>query len=190
MSDQLAEQLFKGAGSALIIRGAAAVLFGILVVLWPGVSVLALVILFGIYALFDGAANIVHYATRKSRRSVWQLLGGIISVFAGIVAFAWPGITVLSLALVIGLWAVILGVSQIGLAFEVKRTVGSWWLWLITGIITTLFGLVLVILPGAGILSLLGLLSSFAILLGVLLIASGVGLRRLGKSPDARLSMG
>lgn len=189
MSDPLAEQLLKGSGTALIIRGAAAILFGILVVLWPGVSVLALVILFGIYVLFDGVANIVHYASRKKRRSVWQLVGGIVSVFAGLVTFAWPGITALSLALVIGLWAVVLGVSQIALAVEVKRTVGSWWLWLITGIITSLFGLFLVILPGPGILSLLGLLSSFAILLGVLLIASGVGLRRLGESPNTRLSM-
>ena len=190
MSDPMAEQLFKGSGTALIIRGVAAILFGILVVLWPGASVLALVILFGIYAVFDGAISIVQYFTRKTRRSVWQLGGGIISVLAGLVAFAWPGITALSLALVIGLWAVMLGVSQIALAFEVKRNVGSWWLWLITGVVTTLFGLFLVILPGAGILSLLGLLASFAILLGILLIASGVGLRRLGESPGTRLSTG
>lgn len=189
MSDQLAEQLLKGSGTALIIRGAAAILFGTLVVVWPGVSVLALVILFGIYVLFDGATNIVHYSSRKKRRSVWQLVGGIVSLFAGLVTFAWPGITALSLALIIGLWAVVLGVSQIALAVEARRTVGSWWLWLITGIITILFGLFLVILPGPGILGLLGLLSSFAILLGVLMIASGVGLRRLGESPNTRLSM-
>jgi uncharacterized membrane protein HdeD (DUF308 family) len=190
MSDPLAQQLFKGSGTALIIRGAAAVIFGILVVLWPGVSMLALVILFGIYALFDGATNVVHYVTRKRRRSVWQLVGGIISVLAGIAAFVWPGITALSLTFVIGLWAVLLGVSQMALAFEAKRTVESWWLWLITGIVTTLFGLFLVILPGAGILSLLGLLSAFAILLGLLLIAAGVGLRRLGESRVTRLSPG
>ncbi|MFH5877338.1 HdeD family acid-resistance protein [Arthrobacter sp. NA-172] len=190
MSDPIAQQLFKGSGTALIIRGVAAVLFGILVVLWPGVSVLALVILFGIYALFDGATNFVHYITGKRRRSVWQLVGGIISVLAGLAAFAWPGITALSLTLVIGLWAVVLGASQLALAFEVKRTGAPWWLWLITGIATTLFGLFLVILPGPGILSLLGLLSSFAIVFGVLLIASGVGLRRLGESPHTRLSMG
>ncbi|WP_164200591.1 HdeD family acid-resistance protein [[Micrococcus luteus] ATCC 49442] len=188
MSDPMAQQLLKGPGTALIIRGAAAVLFGILVVVWPGVSVFLLVILFGIYAVFDGVTSIVQYVTRKRRRSVWQLVGGIISVLAGLVAFVWPGITALSLALVIGLWAVILGVSQMALAFEVKKNVGSWWLWLITGIITTLFGLFLVILPGPGILSLLGLLSSFAILLGILLMASGVGLRRLGESPGTRLS--
>jgi uncharacterized membrane protein HdeD (DUF308 family) len=190
MSEELAQQLFKGSGTALIVRGIAAVLFGILVVVWPGVSVLALVMLFGIYVVFDGVTNIVHYVTRKRRRSTWQLVGGIISVLAGLVAFAWPGITALSLALVIGVWAVILGISQMALAFEVKRTVGLWWLWLVTGIVTTLFGLFLVIFPGPGILSLLGLLSSFAILFGILLIASGAGLRRLGESPDTRLSMG
>ncbi|WP_442543794.1 HdeD family acid-resistance protein [Arthrobacter sp. KN11-1C] len=190
MSDPLTQQLFKGSGTALIIRGIAAVLFGILVVVWPGVSLLAMVILFGIYAVFDGVANIAQYVTRKRRRSAWQLVGGIISVLAGLVAFAWPGITALSLALVIGLWALILGVSQMALAFEVKRTVGLWWLWLITGIVTTVFGLFLIVLPGPGILSLLGLLSSFAIVFGVLLIASGVGLRRLGESPVTRLSTG
>lgn len=120
MSDPLAQQLFTGSGAALIIRGIAAVLFGISAVVWPGVSVLAMVILFGIYAVFDGTTNIVHYVTRKRRRSVWQLVGGIISVLAGLVAFVWPGITALSLALVIGLWAVILGVSQMALAFEIK----------------------------------------------------------------------
>lgn len=190
MSDTLAQELFKGSGTALIVRGIAAVLFGILVVAWPGVSVLALVILFGIYAVFDGVTNIVHYVRRMRRRSVWQLVGGIISVLAGLVAFVLPGITALSLTLVIGVWAVILGISQMALAFEVKRTVGLWWLWLITGIVTTLFGLFLVIFPGPGILSLLGLLSSFAIFFGILLIASGVGLRRLGESPGPRLSMG
>lgn len=99
----------------------------------------------------------------------------IISVLAGLVAFVWPDITALSLALVIGLWAVMLGVSQIALAFDVKRNVGSWWLWLITGVVTTLFGLFLVILPGPGILSLLGLLASFAILIGILLIPPVLG---------------
>lgn len=188
MSDPLAQPLFKGSGTALIIRGIAAIVFGIMVVAWPGVSVLALVILFGIYAVFDGVTNIVHFLTRNRRRSVWQLAGGIISVLAGLVAFVWPGITALSLALVIGLWAVILGASQMALAFEARRTLGQWWLWLVTGIVTTLFGLFVVILPGPGILSLLGLLSSFAIVFGILLIAAGVGLRRLGESPATRLS--
>ena len=190
MSDALAQQLVKGSGTTLIIRGIAAVLFGILVVAWPGVSLLALVILFGIYAIFDGVTNIVHYVRRKGRRSVWQIVGGVISVLAGLAAFLWPGVTALSLALVIGVWAVILGASQIALAFEVKKTDEKWWLWLITGMVTTIFGLFLVILPGPGILGLLGLLASFAILFGILLMATGIDLRRRGENPSGKLAMG
>ncbi|WP_416402903.1 HdeD family acid-resistance protein [Arthrobacter sp. LFS091] len=190
MSDALPQQLLKGSGTALIIRGIAAVLFGILVLAWPGVSVLALVIIFGTYAVVDGVTNIVHYFRHKERRSVWQVVGGIVSVLAGLLAFVWPGITALSLALVIGLWAVILGVSQIALSLEGKKSGGQWWLWLITGIVTTVFGLFLVILPGPGILGLLGLLASFAILFGILLLATGLGLRQRGINPHGKLSMG
>ncbi|MFB0840354.1 HdeD family acid-resistance protein [Arthrobacter sp. E44] len=190
MSDALTKELHKGSGNTLIIRGIAAVLFGILVVVWPGVSILALVILFGIYAFIDGITNIVHYVRHKGRRSAWQIVGGVISVLAGLAAFFWPGITALSLALVIGAWAVILGVSQIAQAFEVKKTDEQWWLWLITGIVTTLFGLFLVILPGPGILGLLGLLASFAILFGILLIATGIDLRRRGENPIGKLAAG
>jgi uncharacterized membrane protein HdeD (DUF308 family) len=181
MADTLAPQLFKGSGTALMVRGVAAILFGILVVAVPGVSLLALVFLFGIYAIIDGGTNIGHYVSGKRRGSVWQLVGGIISVLAGVVAFVWPGTTALSLAIVIGVWAVFLGVSQIALALEVRKTVQLWWLWLITGIVTTLFGLFLVLLPGPGILSLLGILSAYAILFGVLLIVSGLALRRVGR---------
>jgi uncharacterized membrane protein HdeD (DUF308 family) len=182
VSDTLVRDLFKGSGTALIIRGSVAVLFGFLVILWPGPTVLALVILFGIYAIVDGVTSIGHFVSNRASRSVWQIVGGIVSVAAGIVALVWPAITALSLALVIGIWAVILGVSQIALAFEIKKAVRPWWLWLITGILTTLFGLILVIAPGAGILSLLGLLAAFAIGSGALLIASGIQLRRLAKT--------
>jgi uncharacterized membrane protein HdeD (DUF308 family) len=183
MTDAVAGQLFKGTGTALVIRGMAAILFGILVVAMPGVSVLALVFLFGIYAIVDGGTNIVHYVSGKRGRSVWQLVGGIISMLAGVVTFIWPGITALSLTLVIGAWAVFLGITQIALAIEARKTVKLWWLWLITGILTTLFGLFLILFPGPGILSLLGLLSTFAILMGVLLIAAGMGLRSLAEEP-------
>lgn len=88
MSDTAGQELFEGAGTALFVRGALAILFAILVILWPGVSVLALVYLFGFYAGVEGIANIVHYFSDRPRRSVWTLLGGIVSVLAGVVAFA------------------------------------------------------------------------------------------------------
>jgi uncharacterized membrane protein HdeD (DUF308 family) len=181
MSDSKTTALFKGSGTALLMRGIAAVLFGILVIAWPGPTVLALVFLFGIYAIVDGVTGIGHYAS-KDRRSVWQIVGGVVSVIAGITALVWPGITALALALVIGFWAVLLGGSQIAAAFNVRKTVSQWWLWLLTGIVTALFGLLIVAAPGAGILSLLGLVSAFAVISGVLFIASGIELRRLPRA--------
>jgi uncharacterized membrane protein HdeD (DUF308 family) len=178
MSETITTGLFKGSGTALLIRGIAAVLFGILVLLWPGLTLLALVFLFGSYAIVDGVTGLWHYASAKDRRSVWQIVGGVISVAAGIIAMVWPGITALALALVIGSWALVLGVSQIAAAFDVRKTVSQWWLWLLTGIVTALFGLLVVVAPGAGILSLLGLVSAFAVVSGALLIASGIELRR------------
>ena len=179
MADTVLQRLFKGSGTALMVRGIIAILFGILVLAVPGVTVLTLVVFFGVYAIVDGITNIAHYFSRDKRRSGWQLAGGIISVLAGIVALLWPGITALSLALVIGAWAVVLGASQIALAVDLKKTVPHWWVWLITGVVTVLFGLFVLFVPDLGLLSLLALLSAYAVLTGVLLITSGLELRKL-----------
>lgn len=90
MSNRLFEEVFRGSATALIIRGIAAVLFGILVLLLPDVPVLALVLLFGVYALIDGVAGTVDWFRRR-RRSPWALAGNAISIIAGIVAVLWPG---------------------------------------------------------------------------------------------------
>lgn len=179
LTDTVLQRLFKGSGTALMVRGIIAILFGILVLAVPGVTLLTLVLLFGVYAILDGATNIAHYFSRDKRRSGWQLAGGIISILAGVVALVWPGVTALSLALVIGAWAMVLGASQIALAFDVKKTVPHWWVWLITGIVTILFGLFVLFAPDLGLLSLLGLLAGYAILAGALLITSGLQLRKL-----------
>ncbi|MCU1532410.1 MAG: hypothetical protein JWO49_1981 [Arthrobacter sp.] len=179
LTDTVLQRLFKGSGTALMVRGIIAILFGILVLAVPGVTLLTLVLLFGVYAILDGATNIAHYFSRDKRRSGWQLAGGIISILAGVVALVWPGVTALSLALVIGAWAMVLGASQVALAFDVKKTVPHWWVWLITGIVTILFGLFVLFAPDLGLLSLLGLLAGYAILAGALLITSGLQLRKL-----------
>ncbi|MFC9352860.1 HdeD family acid-resistance protein [Arthrobacter sp. NPDC057013] len=177
MSDFAGQRPFEGAGTALFVRGGLAILFAIAVMIWPGATVLALIYLFGFYAGMDGITNIVHYFSDRPRRSAWALVGGIVSVLAGIVAFAWPAATAVSLAVVIGAWALVLGVTQIALSLEAKKMLKSWWTWLASGIVTALFGLYVLILPGAGILSLLGLLAAFAFLFGILLLTAGFQLR-------------
>lgn len=179
MTQTYEQRLVKRSALTLLLRGVLAVLFGALVLLWPAGTVLAIVFLFGFYALVDGAANIAHYMSRQPRRSGWTLASGLVSVLAGILAFAWPGITALWLALLIGAWALVLGLTQIAVSLRAKRAgSGFWWVLLGPGIVTALFGLFMVVFPGAGILGLLGLVAAFSFVVGVLLLAAGFQLLR------------
>ena len=99
---------------ALLVRAVVAIVFGLLALLVPGVGLLLLVSLWGAYALVDGIFNIVFAAraARKETRRGWMLFEGLVSVFAGLTALVWPGITALILLAVIGAWAVLTGVAE------------------------------------------------------------------------------
>lgn len=179
MSDTLITKATDRASWMLIVRGIVAVIFGIIVAVWPASTLLVIVWLFGIFAIVDGIVGIVHWIAGRTDRSIWVLVGSIISVIAGLIAIIWPGVTVLAMTFVIGFWAILLGASQIAIAVRGRRLSTSWWMWLVAGIITLAFGLVLVFAPGTGVLSLLWLLSLFAILEGVVLIVLGIALKRV-----------
>src|SRR4029453_1817660 len=156
-------KLFQHSGTALLFRGALAIGFGLLVASLPVATVFALVYVFGIYAITDGLANVAHYFYDPARHSRWSMAGGI---------------TAAALGLLVGTWALILGISQVLLALDARETVRAWLVWLLTGFVTIAFVLFLIVNPGAGILSLAGLLAAFSVVLGLLLIASGIQLRR------------
>lgn len=181
MSDTTGRKLFQHSGTALLFRGVLAIALGLLVASLPVATAFGLVYVFGIYAITDGLANVAHYFYDPSPHFRWTMVGGIISIAASLVGLAWPSITAAALSLLIGTWALVLGFSQIVLALEV-RTMRAWWIWLMTGIVTMGFGLLLITNPGAGILSLAGMLAAFAVVEGLLLIASGVQLRRVATS--------
>src|SRR6266567_2857550 len=94
------------------LRGVAAVAFGILILVWPGLTVLALVFLFGIFVLVDGFARLVA-AFRLSEGRTWQIVEGVAGVAAGIITLVWPDVTTLVILYIIGAWAVILGSLRI-----------------------------------------------------------------------------
>ncbi|MFB9716607.1 HdeD family acid-resistance protein [Arthrobacter methylotrophus] len=182
MSDTAGRKLFQHSGTALIFRGALALLLSFLVASLPIATVFALVYVFGVYAITDGLTNMAHYFYDPERHSRWSMIGGVVSVAVGLVAVSWPGITAAALGVLIGAWALILGVSQIILAMDVRTTIRAWLVWLLTGLITTVFGLFVLVNPGAGFLGVVALLATYAAVSGVLLIASGIKLRRLGTS--------
>src|SRR3954466_2356877 len=145
--------LFVGDWRAVALRGLAALAFGILTLVWPGLTLWALVVLFGAYALVDGVlvlgAVIAHRVPIGGRRG-WLVFDGIAGVAVGIVTFAWPDVTALALLFVIAVWAIITGVIEVTTAIELRRVIQNEWLLGLAGVASVVFGILLVITPGAG----------------------------------------
>jgi len=156
----------------LALRGLIAVLFGIAALLWPGLTILALVIIFGAYALVDGImAVIVSLQERKVLHGWWVLLlEGIAGILIGIATFLWPGVTALVLLSLIAVWAIITGIFEVIAAFTGHGTFTQEWAIGLAGILSILLGILLIARPGAGLLTIALFIGIYAIIFGVLLI--------------------
>ena len=169
---------------AVTLRGAIAVLFGLLALIWPGVTVLVLVALFGAYALVDGviALATAFVGNRESRSErTWQIVEGAAGILIGIMTFAWPGVTALVLLWLIAFWAVVTGVLEIVAAVRLRKEIQGEWLLILSGALSVLFGLLLAIWPAAGALTVVFLIGIYAIVFGAALIMLGLRLRRHGR---------
>ena len=165
---------------ALFLRGVVAVLFGILTFIWPGLSLAVLVLLFGAYVLVDGLFAIVAAMKAPARNKRWRvlLIEGIVGVIIGVLTFFWPAMTALALLYFIALWAFITGVLEIGAAIRLRKSISNEWLLVISGFLSILFGLALIIVPVAGALAVVWLIGVYAIVFGVLLMALSFRLRK------------
>ena len=151
----------------LLIRGIAAVIFGLAALLWPGPTLYVLIIFFGAYALVDGVFAIVA-GIRGTGSRRWLLLAeGVLGVLAGLVAFFYPDITALVLLYVIAFWAIFTGILEIVMSISLRREIENEWLMGLGGVLSVLFGVVLAALPGVGLLSLVWLIGIYAIVFGV-----------------------
>ncbi len=167
---------------ALVVRGIAAIIFGLLALLMPGITILVLVVLFGIYALIDGVISFIA-AFRTGVRSHWPLLlEGIVGVLAGILTLVWPNITAIVLSYLIGFWAIITGVFEIIAAIRLWRVFGHEWVLLLSGIISLVFGFFVLAVPLAGALAIVIWIAVYALFFGVLLIGFGLRLRHWNRS--------
>jgi uncharacterized membrane protein HdeD (DUF308 family) len=167
----------------LVLQGATALVFGVLAALWPELTLLLLVALFAAYALVAGVGALVGaIRNRGTDRNWWiVLLWGIVSVAAGVLAVIWPAITALVLVLLMGANALVSGVLQIVLAVRLRERIQGEWLLGLAGLLSILFGLFVLILPGAGALALVWLIAAHAIAIGILLVVAGLRLRRHGE---------
>jgi len=171
-----------------LLNGICAIAFGVMSFAWPGITLLALVIMFGVYAVGDGLTAILasFIGEDESGRSWWQLLFiGIVGLLAGVGAVIWPGITAMALLVMIGFWAISRGILEILAAITLRKIIDNEWLLGLAGAASVLFGIVLIARPGAGVLAMIWLISAFAVVHGVLLVSLGLKVRRLGKILDA-----
>jgi uncharacterized membrane protein HdeD (DUF308 family) len=165
----------------LVVRGIFAVVFGILALVWPGITLATLVIFFGAYILVDGILAIVGaIGGWGNRDDHWLLLlEGLLGVGIGILTFRAPQITAMVLLMFIAAWALATGVLEIVAAIRLRKEIqGEVWL-ILSGLASVVFALLLMIFPAAGALSLLWLISIYAVVFGVILMAGGLKLRSL-----------
>jgi uncharacterized membrane protein HdeD (DUF308 family) len=168
---------------ALALRGVAGILFGIITFLWPGISLAALVFLFGAYAFADGVLSIVSAVRRRAADRWWLLLlQGIVGIGAGVVTLLWPGITALALLAVIAAWALIGGALQVAAAIRLRKVITGEWLLALGGILSIALGVLLLIFPGPGALALVLWTGAYAFVFGIVLLVLGFKLRGL-RSP-------
>lgn len=163
------------------LRGVLAILFGLVAIVWPDITLGALVILFGAYTLVDGIFAIVG-AMLSGRDGRWLplLVVGLAGVLVGLVTLIWPGLSALALIYLVAAWAIAIGLFQIVGAFEMrKRITNEVWL-ILSGVLSVLIGLYIAVFPGDGAVALVLLIGFYAIVFGVLLIMLGLNLRRRG----------
>jgi uncharacterized membrane protein HdeD (DUF308 family) len=165
---------------ALALRGLFAIIFGLLSLVWPGLSLAALVLLFGAYALVDGIFALIAAVRRAEAHMRWAQFAweGVFGVAAGVVTFFWPGMTALLLLYFIAAWAVLTGIFKIAAAIRLRKEITDEWALGLNGVASIIFGIVLIVFPGAGALALIWLIGGFALLFGVLLLALALRLRR------------
>jgi uncharacterized membrane protein HdeD (DUF308 family) len=168
----------------LLLRGLAAIAFGVIAFLWPGITLVALTYLFGIYAIVDGLVAIwAAFNAQGDAASRWWLgLSGVVSIIAGIVAFAYTGITALVLLVFIAVWAIIIGVLQLYAAIQLWKVVDNdWWL-ILSGLLSIAFGAVLIAWPSTGALAVIWTIAWFAVFFGCMFVGLAFELKKFKRT--------
>jgi uncharacterized membrane protein HdeD (DUF308 family) len=159
-----------------VLRGVVGILFGFLVFAYPRTAVEVFVYLFGAYALIDGVIALA-FAFDVSRGRGWLLLSGIAGIATGILTFMYPSTTAVALVYIVAAWAIITGIFEVVAAFEWRQVLADTWMLGFAGVLSIILGVLLFSSPGAGLLAWAWLIGIYAIVYGVLYIATGIRLK-------------
>lgn len=171
--------LYSRAWWMLLIRGILLVLFGVLAATWPGLALVTMVLLFGIFALAHGVISVVGSVMHRRENQDWWLvlIDGIVSLVIGALALGWPGVTAIVLVYFIAAWALIMGILYIYGAIKLRKVIQGEWLLIISGIISVIFGIFVFARPLAGALAVAWLIGVYAIVFGALGILLSLRIR-------------
>jgi uncharacterized membrane protein HdeD (DUF308 family) len=166
---------------AIVLRGVCAVLFGVGAFAWPGITLAVLVMLYGAYALVEGAFAVAGAIMgRRTGAFPWGvLLAGLAGIAIGLITFMSPGITAIALVYLIAAWAVLRGVFEIVAAIQLRKEIENEWLLGLAGALSVVLGLFLFAAPGAGAIAVLWWIGAFAIVFGIVEIVLGFRLKGL-----------
>ena len=167
------QQLLSNFRNMFLFRGIAALVFGIVALVWPGLTVLALVVLFGVYAIISGITAV---AAALQNREVhgWGVLlfEGILWLLVGVVALVWPGITALSFLYLLAVWAVITGILELIAPLSFPMSGGRGVLMVLSGLVSIVFGIIIAVQPASGLLAVTWLIGIYAIIIGVMSVVA------------------
>jgi len=150
--------------------------FGILSFIWPALSLATLVLIWGVYALIDGGVALV----AGFRAKIWSLaIIGLVGVLAGVYAFVNPAMTALALLYFIAAWAIVTGVLAIYIAIHLRKELTGEWVLALAGVLSAIFGVMLIARPGAGALAVVFLIAGYAIAFGILMLMLAFKLKSL-----------
>ena len=171
----------------VVLRGLLAILFGLAAFFWPGLTWLVLVLMFGVYALVDGAFAMLSGLVSSKYSPRWWvfLLEGLVSVAAGVIALVRPGLAGFALILVIAAWAILTGILEIAAAIRLRREISNEWMLGFGGFVSLVFEFLVLFQPATGGLVITLMIGAYALIFGILLVALGLRLRKLDVRPGS-----
>lgn len=167
----------------LLVRGIIAILFGLMAMIWPGITAVALAVLWGFWALVEGVVNLVAAFQKGAAGKGWKIVFGVISIIAGLIAVIHPFDVALTLTWILGIWFIVTAIFQGVGAFSSTRTRPRWML-VVSAVLSLVIGILFVAKPGVGVLSIVLWVGVVAIIWGVILIIAAFSARRLGHEID------
>ena len=175
--------MLKSLSTSLIARGILALAVGIVALAWPGITVLALVILFAVYAFIAAGLEAMRaFSSAQAGPVAGHLLLGLADLAAGVIALTWPAPTALVLVLIVASWAAVAGVVEIAAAFRAGEPTGTRALFILGGLVSVAFAVALFAHPAMGAVALALLFGLFSLIYGTSVLAQGIELRRTGKT--------